>query len=79
MFLVELGDKAVLAEDLFVVGPCDSNKVIEFGLNLGVPVLVIVQQFGGEVVAEQRAAGGPDIAKFTDLDGKDVAALFVTV
>ena len=79
MFLVELGDKAVLAEDLFVVGFGDPYKVVEFGLDLSVPVLVIVQQLWVQVVAEQRAAGGSDIAGLTDLDGEDVAALFVTV
>ncbi len=43
MFLVELSDEAVLAEDLFVVGFGDTDEVVEFGLDLGVPVLVIVQ------------------------------------
>ena len=79
MFLVELGDKTILAEDLFVVGLGNSNKIVEFGLDLGVPVLVIVQQFWVQVVAEQGAAGGPDIAEFTGLDGEDVAASFVAV
>ena len=79
MVLVELGDKAVLAENLFVVGPGDADKVVEFALDLGVPVLVIVQQLGVEVIAEKRAAGGADIAEFTNLDGEDVAALFVTM
>ena len=69
----------IMAEDLFVVCFGDPDKVVEFGLDLGVPVFVIVQDFRVEVVAEQRAAGGPDIAEFTDLDGEDVAALFVTV
>ena len=50
MFLVELGDEAVLAEDLFVVGFGDSNKVVEFGLDLGVPVFVIVQKLWVQVV-----------------------------
>ena len=79
MFWVELGDEAVLAENLFVVGFGDSDKVVEFGLDLGVPVLVIVQKLWGQVVTEQGAAGGPDISELTDLDGEDVAALFVTV
>ena len=79
MFLVELGYKAVLAEDLFVVGLSDPYKIVEFGLDLGVPVLVIVQKLWVQVVAEQGAAGGADIAEFTDLDGEDVAGLFVTV
>ena len=79
MFLVELRDKAILAEDLFIVGLGDPYKVVEFGLDLGVPVLVIVQQLWVQVFAEQGAAGGADIAQFTDLDGKDVAALFVMV
>ena len=79
MLLVELGDETVLAEDLFVVGLGDPYKVVEFGLDLGVPVFVIVQKFRVQVVAEQGAAGGPDIAEFADLDGEDVAALFVTV
>ena len=39
----------------------------------------VVQQLRGQAVGEQGAAGGADIAKFTDLDGEDVAALFVTV
>ena len=79
MLLIELGDEAVLAEDLFVVGFGDPDKIVEFGLNLGVPVFVIVQQLRVQVVTEQGAAGGADIAEFTDLDGEDVAALFVTV
>ena len=79
MVLVELGDKAVLAEDLFVVGFGDPDEVVKFGLDLSVPVLVIVQQLWFQVIAEQGAAGGADIAEFTDLDGEDVAALFVTV
>jgi hypothetical protein len=79
MFLIELSDEAVLAEDLFVVGFGDPNKVIELGLDLGVPVLVIVQKFRIQIVAEQRAAGGVDIAEFTNLDGEDVAASFVAV
>ena len=79
MVLVELGNKAVLAENLFVIFFGDPYKVVEFGFNLGVPVLVIVQQLWIQVVAEQRAAGGPDIAEFTDLDSKDVSGLFVTV
>ena len=68
-----------MAEDLFVVGFGDTDEVVEFGLDLGVPVLVIVQQLRVQVVAEQRAAGGPDIAEFTDLEGEDVTASFVTV
>ena len=79
MFLVELGDEAILAEDFFVVGFADPDKIIEFGLDLGVPVFIIVQQLWIQVIAEQGAAGGPDVAEFTDLDGEDVAALFVTV
>ena len=79
MVLVELGDKAVLTEDLFVVGFGDPYKVVEFGLDLGVPVLVIVQKLWVHVVTEQGATGGADIAEFTDLDGEDVAASFVTV
>ena len=79
MVLVELGDEAVLAEDLFVVGFGDPYKVVEFGLDLGVPVFVIVQQLRVQVVAEQGATGGPDIARLTDLDGEDVAASFVAV
>ena len=69
--MVELGDEAVLAEDLFVVGLGDPYKVIEFGLNLGVPVFVIVQQLRVQVVTEQGPAGGTDIAQLTDLDGDD--------
>ena len=79
MFLVELDDKAVLMEDLFVVGLGDPYKIVEFGLDLGIPVLVIVQQFRVQVATKQRTAGGLDIADFVGLDGKDVAALFVTV
>ena len=79
MLLIKICDEAVLAEDLFVVGFGDPYKVVEFGLDLGVPVLVIVQQFWIQVVAEQGAAGGADIAELTGLDGEDVAALFVTV
>ena len=79
MFLVELGDEAVLAEDLFVIGLGDPYEIIELGLDLGVPVLVIVQQLGVKVVAEQGAARGADIACFIGLDGEDVATLFVTV
>ena len=79
MVLVELGDEAVLAEELFVIFFGDPDKVVEFGLDLGVPVLVIVQKRRIQVVAKQGAAGGPDIAEFTDLNGEDVAALFVTV
>ena len=66
-------------KQLKVVGLGDPYKVVEFGLDLGVPVFVIVQQLWVQVVAEQRAAGGADIAEFTDLDGEDVAASFVTV
>ena len=79
MVLVELGDEAVLAEDLQVVGFGDPYKVVEFGLDLGVPVLVIVQKLRIQVVAEQGAAGGEDIAGLTDLNGEDVTGLFVTV
>ena len=79
MFLVELGDEAVLAEDLFVSFFGDPCKIVEFGLDLGVPVLVIVQKLGVQVVAEQGAAGRADVAEFTDLNGEDVAASFVTV
>ena len=68
-----------LVEDLFVVSFGDPYKIVEFGLDLGVPVLVIVQQLRVQVVAEQGAAGGADVAEFTGLDGEDVAALFVTV
>ena len=50
MFWVELGNEAILAEDLFVVGLGDPYKIVEFGLDLGIPVLVIVQQFWIEVV-----------------------------
>ena len=52
MILVELSDEAVLAEDLFVVGFGDADEVGEFGLDFGVPVLVIVQQLWVQVVAE---------------------------
>jgi hypothetical protein len=79
MFLVELGDEAVLAEDLTVVGFSDPYEIVEFGLDLGVPVLVIVQKLWIQVIAEQRAAGRAYIAEFTDLDGEDVTASFVTV
>lgn len=79
MFLVELGDEAVLAEDLFVVGSSDPYKIVEFVLDLGVPVLIIIQQLWVQVVAEQRAVGGADIAELTDLGGEDVAASFVAV
>ena len=79
MPLVMFGDEAVLAEDLFVVGLGNPYKVLKFGLDLGVPVLVIVQKLWIQIIAEQRAAGGPGIADFTGLDGEDVAALFVTV
>jgi len=51
----------------------------EFGLDLSVPVLVMVQKCRIEVIAEQGAAGGTDIARFIGLDGEDIAALFVTV
>ena len=79
MVLVELGDEAVLAEDLMIVGFGNTDKVIEFGLDLGVPVFVIVEKFWVQVVAKQGAAGGADIAHFTSFDGEDVAGLFVTV
>ena len=79
MFLVELGDEAVLTEDLFVVGFRDPEKVVDLGLDLGVPVFVKVQQLWIQVVAEQGAAGRADIAGLVGLDGEDVAALFVTV
>ena len=79
MILVELGDKAILAEDLFVVGFGDPYKVFEFGLNLDVPVLIIVQKLWVQVVCEQRAAGGANIARFTGFDGEDVAGSFVKV
>ena len=79
MFLVELGDEAVLAEDLEIVGLCNADKVVEFGLDLGVPVFVIVQKLCIEVITEQRAAGGPDMARFISLDGEDVTRLFVMV
>jgi len=39
VFLVELGDEAVLAEDLFVVFFGDPDKIVEFGLDLRVPVI----------------------------------------
>ena len=38
MVLVELGDKAVLAEDLDIIVFGDTDEVVEFGLDLGVPV-----------------------------------------
>ena len=79
MILVELGDEAVFFQDFEVVGLCDTDKVVEFGLDLGVPVFVIVQQLWIQVITEQRAAGGADIAEFTGLDGEDVAGLFVSV
>ena len=79
MFLVELSDEAVLAENLFVVGLGDPDKIVEFGLDLGVPVFIIVQKLRIQVVAEQRAAGGPDIAELTNLNGENVATSFVTV
>ena len=58
MFLVEVYYEAVLAEDLFVVGFGNPCKVVEFGLDLCVPVLVIVQKLRVQIVAEQGAAGG---------------------
>ena len=79
MLLVELGDKAVLSEDLTIVGLGDPYKIIEFGPDLGVPVLIIVQKLWIQIVREQWAAGGPDMAGFVGLDGEDVAALFMTV
>ena len=79
MVLVELGDEAVLAEDLFVVGLGDPYKVVKIGLDLGVPVFVIVQKFRIQILTEQGAAGGADIAEFIGLDGEDVAGLFMTV
>ena len=79
MFLVELGDEAVFFQYFEVVGFCDPDEVIEFGLDLGVPVFVIVQKLWVQIVAEQGAAGGADIARFIGLDGEDVVALFVTV
>ena len=79
MFLIEFGNKTILLEYLKIVCLSNSYEVVEFGLDLGVPVLVIVQQLWVQVVREQRAAGGADIAEFTDLDGEDVAALFVMV
>ena len=79
MFLVELGNKAVLAENLFVVSPGDSNKINEFGLDLGVPVFVIVQQLRVEVVTEQGAAGRSDVASLVGFDSEDIAGFFVSV
>ncbi len=79
MFLVEVGDKAVLFQDFEVVGFGDSCEIVEFGLDLSVPVLVIVQKLWIQVVTEQGAAGGADIARLVGLDGEDVAALVVTV
>ena len=79
MFLIELGDEAVLAEDLSVVGLGDAYKIIKFSLDLRVPVFVIVQKPRVQVVCEQRTAGGLDVARLISLDGEDVAALFVTV
>ena len=79
MVLVELGDESVLAEDLFVVGFGNPYKVVEFGLDLGVPVFVIVQQLRIQVVGEKRSAGGTDMAHLIDLNGEDVAGLFVAV
>ena len=58
MFLVKLGDEAVLAEDFEIVGFGDADKIFQFSLELGVPVLVIVQKLRVQVVTEQRAAGG---------------------
>ena len=60
MFLVELGDKAILAEEFEIVGFGDADKIFQFSLDLGVPVLVIVQKLRVQVVAEQGAAGGDD-------------------
>ena len=79
MFLIKICYKPVLAEDLFVVSLGDTDEVIKFGLNLGIPVLVIVQKLRVQIVRKQGATGGPDMARFIGFDGKDVAALFVTV
>ena len=79
MFLVGLCDEAVLPENLEVVSFGNSNKIIEFSLNLVVPILIIVQKLWIQIIAEQGATGRPDIASLTDLNGEDVAALFVTV
>ena len=77
--MVELGNEAVLAEDLLVVVFGDADKIVEFVLDLGVPVLVIVQEPWVQVITEQGAAGGQDMAVIAGLDGEDVAASFVTV
>ena len=39
MILVELGDEAVLAENLATIGLGDANEVVKLGLNLSVPEL----------------------------------------
>jgi hypothetical protein len=49
--LGELGIKAVLTEDLFVVGLGDADKIVELGLYLRIPVLIIVQELRGKVIA----------------------------
>ncbi len=79
MFLVKLSDEAILPEYLKIVSLGNPNKIRQFGLNLGVPVLVIVQKLWVQVVAEQGTAGRADIADFIGLNGEDVAALFVAV
>lgn len=79
MTLIEVGDEAVLSEEVEVVGLGDLFKVGQFGLEFGVPVVVVVEHSRVEVLAEQRAAGGCDLPGLIGLDGEDVAGLLVSV
>lgn len=52
MFLVKVGDESVLAEDFEVVGFGDADEVFQFGLDLCIPIFVIVQIFQVQGIAE---------------------------
>jgi len=68
-----LGDESVLAEEFEVVGFGDWDEVSELGLNLTVPVLVIVEPFRVKILAEEGAAGADDLSGVVGFDGEDVA------
>lgn len=79
MVLVELGDEAVLAEEFEVVGFRDPLEIGQLGLDLRVPIVIVVQGARVQVPAQQGAGGGQDAALLIRFDGEEVAGSHVTV
>lgn len=74
-----MGEEAVFFEEFSVVVPCQAVVVGQVCRALPVPVVVVVEDAGVEVVGLQGAADGVDAAGGVGFNGKEFAGLFMLV